>query len=67
MEIYIGEIPFSCDICESSFSQNSHLKNYMQIHNGDKPFNYQMCGSAFSLSFILKSHANTHWQETIFL
>ncbi|PNF28674.1 hypothetical protein B7P43_G08235 [Cryptotermes secundus] len=57
MHMHSREKLFCCDICEKSFSQQSHLKTHQHIHSGEKPFICDVCNKSFS---NLKRHQHLH-------
>ncbi|CRL04943.1 CLUMA_CG018271, isoform A [Clunio marinus] len=50
------ERPYTCEICESRFSDSNQLKAHMLIHNGEKPFGCGHCQSKFRRRHHLMSH-----------
>ena len=68
MSVYEGEIPFNCDICDSSFAQRAKLKQHKgSVHEGKKLSNvlYSICESTFAekaIAFATKdSIQNGYW------
>ena len=57
-----------CHICQTSFSQKSHLLGHIAaVHDGKKPYQCSICGTGFIHKAHLKRHlANIHG-ETSFL
>ena len=44
---FLGDKPFTCEICGRSFSQKNHLKRHHMIHTGERPFPCEVCGRSF--------------------
>ena len=55
MQSHTGVKPYSCKLCCSEFSQNSHLKKHIQTHSEEKPYSCEMFDSAFLRNSDLKA------------
>jgi uncharacterized Zn-finger protein len=59
----VDERPFKCDLCDSDFKLNGHLKRHKQaIHSINKIFYYcDICGKKFTEKYTVTKHKrNTH-------
>ena len=60
---HLGEKPFQCKICETSFGQVVHLLNHEAIHSEEKPFPCEFCKKRFRRQINLNNHIKIHTNE----
>lgn len=59
MNLFAGERPYICDICQKGFKQSSDLKKHRRTHTLDKPYKCPLCPSAFTRSHHCRGHINS--------
>jgi uncharacterized Zn-finger protein len=59
----VGERPFSCSICEKSFSRLDKLRMHERIHAGIKPYKCGMCDYVSNDSGAVRKHLRVHTNE----
>jgi len=60
---HIDPKPFTCEICNLSFSEKGSLRRHERIHTGERPFTCKICNLSFSVSTNLKRHISIHTGE----
>ncbi|ORX86884.1 hypothetical protein BCR32DRAFT_196343, partial [Anaeromyces robustus] len=53
---HIGERPFACDKCSSSFSRKHDLKRHEKLHTGVRPYVCKICNKSYTRSDALARH-----------
>ena len=57
IDVVHNKLKFKCDICETTFGQNSSLNRHVRIvHDNLKKFKCQQCSKSFGRSDCLKTH-----------
>ena len=54
---------YTCQICASSFYDQSSLRKHWRIHTGEKPHTCKICDKSFSQACHLREHNKTHTRE----
>jgi uncharacterized Zn-finger protein len=61
--ICIWEKPYSCTLCDKSYSRSNQLNLHMRVHTGEKPYSCTLCDKSFTASNILYRHMRVHTGE----
>jgi KRAB domain-containing zinc finger protein len=60
------ELPFSCNVCNKTFSSPSKLEIHIRVHSGERPFSCEVYKKTFNQRSNLKG-ISEYTLETIFL
>ncbi|KAL1260757.1 hypothetical protein QQF64_008584 [Cirrhinus molitorella] len=52
--------PFTCKLCEKSYSNVYNLRIHEKLHSGETPFKCEICGKAYALRKSFKTHMLCH-------
>ncbi|XP_052091167.1 zinc finger protein 585A-like [Mytilus californianus] len=52
--------PFSCDVCDKSFTMKSSLVTHYKLHTGKNLMECDVCGKKFTKSYTYLRHIRTH-------
>ena len=58
--------PYTCSLCNKSFTQNDTMIIHMQTHTKEKPFTCSLCSKPFSTKSNLTKHLRIHTGEKPF-
>lgn len=62
----LGEMPYSCSLCNKSFTFQQSYHKHMLYHSSEKPYSCNECGRAFKELSTLQNHARIHSGERPF-
>jgi KRAB domain-containing zinc finger protein len=60
INVYSGERPYTCDVCNKAFSQQSYLVQHKLIHSSERHYTCDVCNMAFNQHSSLTLHKRTH-------
>ena len=66
LEIFSGERPFACIICNKGFTCSKRLKVHSRTHTKERPYPCDTCGKTFAYKHVLKHHEMSHLSERLY-
>jgi hypothetical protein len=60
------QCPYSCNVCNKTFTEQNDLKTHQCIHSGHRPFSCDVCKKSFSQQGHLKGYLRIHSGERPF-
>lgn len=66
MKYFEGEMPYTCEICNRTFTFQQSYHRHMSYHTDDRPHICSVCGRAFKELSTLHNHERIHSGEKPF-